>query len=56
LQDYFESKGCDGFIVTPTEMPGSFESFARSVVPILQKRGLFRDDYGGSTLRAHLQD
>ncbi|MFA1678194.1 LLM class flavin-dependent oxidoreductase [Rhizobium mongolense] len=51
LQDFFENKGCDGFIVTPTEMPGSFEAFTRSVVPILQKRGLFRKEYPGSTLR-----
>lgn len=51
LQEFFENKGCDGFIVTPTEMPGSFEAFTRSVVPILQKRGLFRKEYRGSTLR-----
>ncbi|WP_292537092.1 LLM class flavin-dependent oxidoreductase [Mesorhizobium sp.] len=51
LQEFFDKKGCDGFIVTPTEMPGSFEAFTRSVVPILQKRGIFRKDYPGSTLR-----
>ncbi|MGA0565595.1 LLM class flavin-dependent oxidoreductase [Ancylobacter sp. VNQ12] len=51
LEEYFENKGCDGFILTPTEMPGSFEAFTRSVVPILQKRGLFRKDYPGVTLR-----
>ena len=47
----FEARGCDGFILTPTEMPGSFESFTRSVVPILQERGVFRTDYPGTTLR-----
>ncbi|WP_074070868.1 NtaA/DmoA family FMN-dependent monooxygenase [Rhizobium gallicum] len=51
LQEMFENRGCDGFIVTPTEMPGSFEAFTRSVVPILQKRGVFRKEYPGSTLR-----
>ncbi|KWV43522.1 monooxygenase [Rhizobium altiplani] len=51
LQDIFGNNGCDGFIVTPTVMPGSFEAFARSVVPILQKRGVFRRDYPGTTLR-----
>ncbi|TCU32782.1 LLM class flavin-dependent oxidoreductase [Rhizobium azibense] len=51
LQEFFENGGCDGFIVTPTEMPGSFEAFTRSVVPILQKRGVFRKEYPGSTLR-----
>ncbi|MDD3446746.1 MAG: LLM class flavin-dependent oxidoreductase, partial [Zavarzinia sp.] len=49
LQAYFEGEGCDGFIMTPTEMPGSFEAFTRSVVPILQKRGLFRTEYPGTT-------
>lgn len=51
LQEFFENKGCDGFIVTPTEMPGSIEALTRSVVPILQKRGLFHKEYPGSTLR-----
>ncbi|ASW04146.1 LLM class flavin-dependent oxidoreductase (plasmid) [Paraburkholderia aromaticivorans] len=51
LQAMFEAKGCDGFILTPTEMPGSFETFTRSVVPILQKRGVFRTEYPGTTLR-----
>jgi FMN-dependent oxidoreductase (nitrilotriacetate monooxygenase family) len=55
LQDYFESKGCDGFIITPTVFPGSFEVFARSVVPILQKRGIFRTEYEGPTLRQNLR-
>lgn len=55
MTEMFEARGCDGFILTPTEMPGSFESFARSVVPILQKRGVFRTDYPGTTLRQTLQ-
>ncbi|OBQ86558.1 monooxygenase [Mesorhizobium sp. WSM3873] len=55
LQAFFEEKACDGFIVTPTEMPGSFEAFTRSVVPILQKRGVFRKEYPGSTLRETLK-
>ncbi|WP_439815231.1 LLM class flavin-dependent oxidoreductase [Zavarzinia sp. CC-PAN008] len=54
LQEMFEAKGCDGFILTPTLMPGMFEQFARSVVPILQKRGLFRTEYPGTTLRETL--
>lgn len=55
LQEYFEADGCDGFILTPTVFPGSFEVFARSVVPILQRRGVFRKDYTGTTLREHLR-
>jgi FMN-dependent oxidoreductase (nitrilotriacetate monooxygenase family) len=56
LQDYFESQACDGFILTPTVFPGTWEQFARSVVPELQKRGVFRTDYTGRTLREHLHD
>ena len=56
LQDLFESQACDGFILTPTLMPGMFEQFCRAVVPVLQARGLFRRDYTGTTLRAHLRD
>jgi len=56
LQDLFESHACDGFILTPTLMPGMFEQFCRAVVPILQARGLFRRDYTGATLRDNLHD
>jgi FMN-dependent oxidoreductase (nitrilotriacetate monooxygenase family) len=56
LQDLFEAHACDGFILTPTLMPGLFEQFCRAVVPVLQARGLFRQDYTGTTLRAHLRD
>jgi FMN-dependent oxidoreductase (nitrilotriacetate monooxygenase family) len=56
LQELFEARACDGFILTPTLMPGMFEQFCRAVVPVLQKRGLFRRDYSGTTLRAHLRD
>jgi FMN-dependent oxidoreductase (nitrilotriacetate monooxygenase family) len=56
LQEMFEAGGCDGFILTPTEMPGSFETFTRAVVPILQERGIFRKDYTATTLRGHLRE
>ncbi len=56
LQDLFESRACDGFILTPTVFPGTWEQFVRSVVPELQRRGLFRTEYRGRTLRDHLQD
>ena len=55
LQDLFEAHACDGFILTPTLMPGMFEQFVRAVVPVLQARGLFRRDYAGTTLREHLR-
>ncbi|HEY0295321.1 MAG TPA: NtaA/DmoA family FMN-dependent monooxygenase [Bordetella sp.] len=55
LQHLFESEVCDGFIVTPTYSPGMLEQFCRAVVPELQRRGVFRKEYSGSTLRQHLQ-
>ncbi|QZY51017.1 NtaA/DmoA family FMN-dependent monooxygenase [Leucobacter tenebrionis] len=54
MQDMFENWGNDGFIINPAVLPSAFEEFARSVVPILQERGLFRSDYSGSTLREHV--
>ena len=45
---------CDGFVVGPTHQPGCFEEFVRLVVPELQKRGIYRKDYTGPTLRDHL--
>ncbi len=55
LQAVFEAGVCDGFVLTPTMFPGMFEQFCRSVVPELQRRGLFRTEYTGRTLRENLQ-
>ncbi len=55
MADLFESGACDGFILTPTTFPGMFEQFARSVIPALQKRGIYRTSYTGSTLRENLR-
>jgi alkanesulfonate monooxygenase SsuD/methylene tetrahydromethanopterin reductase-like flavin-dependent oxidoreductase (luciferase family) len=58
LADMFEAwfigAACDGFVIGPTHLPGAFEDFVRLVVPELQRRGLFRQDYTGPTLRDHL--
>lgn len=54
MQEWFESGGCDGFVLAATHLPGAFEEFVRMVVPILQARGLFRTEYEGPTLRGHL--
>ena len=55
LTGLFERRACDGFVLTPTLSPGMWEQFTRSVVPILQKRGVFRREYAGRTLREHLR-
>jgi hypothetical protein len=46
-----ENGAADGFNVMPPWLPGSFDVFAEQVVPILRKRGVFREDYSGKTLR-----
>ena len=55
LEDYFTGGACDGFIIWPTVSPGMLEEFCRLVVPELQRRGLFRTEYRGATLRGNLQ-
>ena len=53
IQHWFENGAADGFNVMPPWLTGGFDRFADYVVPILRKRGLFREDYSGVTLRDH---
>ena len=54
MQAWFEAGGCDGFILMALQIPLELEVFIDQVVPELQRRGLFREDYEGTTLRSHL--
>lgn len=54
MEKWFAEGACDGFVVAGSYLPGSYEDFVRLVVPELQKRGLFRKDYTGATLRENL--
>jgi alkanesulfonate monooxygenase SsuD/methylene tetrahydromethanopterin reductase-like flavin-dependent oxidoreductase (luciferase family) len=54
FEDWFTGGGCDGFVIAATHVPGTYEDFVRLVVPELQRRGLFRSDYEGETLRENL--
>lgn len=54
IETWFRSGACDGFMIRPSYLPGSMEEFVRLVVPELQRRGLFRTEYEGKTLRDHL--
>jgi FMN-dependent oxidoreductase (nitrilotriacetate monooxygenase family) len=54
LAELFLGEGCDGFVISPGYLPGSFSEFVESVIPHLQRKGLFRRAYEGSTLREHL--
>lgn len=54
MQDWYESKACDGFNLVASHLPAGLEAIVEHLVPELQKRGLFRKDYEGTTLREHL--
>lgn len=54
LEHLFRSEAADGFIVFPAFYHSSFEDFVSGVVPELQRRGVFRTEYAGATLRDHL--
>jgi len=54
LEDMFESRGCDGFVVAATHVPGAYADFVTHVIPELQRRGLYHKDYAGPTLRDNL--
>lgn len=53
LDLWFHSGAADGFNIMPPTLPGGLEDFVEHVVPELQRRGLFRTDYTGTTLREH---
>lgn len=53
IQDWFDHGAADGFNVMPPVLPSGLTDFVDHVVPILRSRGLFRDDYTGTTLRDH---
>ena len=53
MQIWFEEGAADGFNVMGPLLPSSLEDFVEHVIPILRKRGLFRTEYEGTTLRDH---
>jgi N-acetyl-S-(2-succino)cysteine monooxygenase len=54
LEEWFEAGGADGFNVMPPYLPGALDDFVDRVVPELQRRGIFRKEYEGKTLRDNL--
>jgi FMN-dependent oxidoreductase (nitrilotriacetate monooxygenase family) len=54
MQEWFVSRGVDGFLIQPSHLPGGLQDFIDLVIPELQERGLFRTEYNGTTLRDHL--
>lgn len=53
IENWFNDGAADGFNLMPPLLPSMLDAFVSEVVPILQKRGLFRTAYEGSTLRDH---
>lgn len=54
IEEWFVGEAADGFNVIPPLLPTGFQDFVTGVVPELQRRGLFRTEYDGRTLRDHL--
>ncbi|MGH7031555.1 MAG: LLM class flavin-dependent oxidoreductase [Stellaceae bacterium] len=54
LEEWFVEGAADGFNILPPYFPGAFADFVDLVVPELQRRGLYRREYRGMTLRDHL--
>lgn len=54
MQEWLESGASDGFNIMFPWLPGGLDDFVDLVVPELQRRGLFRKEYEGTTLREHL--
>lgn len=55
MQEWFESGAADAFNIMPPILPTGLTDFVDQVVPILCKRGLFRHEYEGKTLRENLR-
>jgi len=54
MEHWFRNEGADGFNLMPPVLPEGLEDFVEQVVPVLQRRGLFRTAYDSDTLRGHL--
>jgi FMN-dependent oxidoreductase (nitrilotriacetate monooxygenase family) len=53
IEDWFTDGAADGFNIMPPLLPSMLDVFSAEVIPILQRRGLFRTAYEGTTLREH---
>jgi N-acetyl-S-(2-succino)cysteine monooxygenase len=54
MEEWLNAGAADGFNVMPPYLPGAFADFVDLVVPELQRRGIYRTDYMGATLRENL--
>jgi alkanesulfonate monooxygenase SsuD/methylene tetrahydromethanopterin reductase-like flavin-dependent oxidoreductase (luciferase family) len=54
LEECFTERACDGCVVAPTSLSGTFEEFVWLMIPKLQRRGVYRKEHAGTTLWDHL--
>lgn len=54
FETWLKEEACDGFTVTFPFLPQGLDAIADQLIPELQRRGIFRKDYEGDTLREHL--
>ena len=54
MEHWYRNQGADGFNLMPPSLPGGIDDFVEQVIPVLQRRGLFRREYEHDTLRGHL--
>ena len=54
MEEWLTTEGCDGFNIMFPYLPAGLDDFVERVVPELQKRGIFRREYEGKTLRENL--
>jgi len=54
MEEWFTTGAADGFNIQSPAIPVDAADFIELVVPELQRRGLFRTEYEGTTLRDHL--
>jgi alkanesulfonate monooxygenase SsuD/methylene tetrahydromethanopterin reductase-like flavin-dependent oxidoreductase (luciferase family) len=54
IEHWYAEEAADGFNIMPPHLPGGLNDFVALVIPELQRRGLFRTEYTGRTLRDHL--
>jgi hypothetical protein len=54
MQEWLVTRACDGFTVMFHTVPSGVDDFVDKVIPELQRRGIFRREYQGTTLRENL--
>jgi len=54
MEEWLETRGSDGFTIMFPYLPQGLDDVVDRVIPEIQRRGLFRTEYEGKTLRENL--